>query len=120
MLKWLFLTTAIIECVVGTFALFFAPIFPYLGFEGWSLLLLRMYGAAALSIGLLAYLARRRNDQSNNFISLQVLAIFQLGISTAFIMSFAMGEIDYPYPAILHSVFFVWTLYCLQQLHHGE
>ncbi len=112
MKKFIFIS-AIIELVAGLI-LFFAPqIVPDLSAgESSHLAMARMYGAAALGLGVLAFYTWRRSENADLVkIFLASFLVFNLAAFIGILSSFLAGVFANPGGAILHLVLGIFSAY---------
>jgi hypothetical protein len=109
-MRLLLMISAAFEILAGIVFLFFPHLVSqFTGIQ--ELMTVRMYGAAACAIGLLAYLGTRSTIQREQLLILQILTIFQVGVTVALILSYTNGDVIALKPAVLHGILAIWTLF---------
>ncbi len=114
-MKLFMLISAIIELLVGAILLFAPQLVPDLAEgPGSHLALGRMYGAAALGLGIFAIQAWRNFDHEIlGKIFLSTFLVFNIGAFIAIIASFVAGVFANPGAAFLHLILAIFTAYYL-------
>jgi len=114
-MKKFILISAIIELLAGV-VLFFAPqlVPDFANGPGSHMAMGRMYGAAALGLGLFALQVWRNFDNETLIkVFLSSFLVFHLGVFIAIIASFLAGVFANPGAAMLHLILAIFTAYYL-------
>lgn len=116
-MRLLLIITFVLEFLAGAALLIIPYQIPIIEHCGDSLLVSRMYGGAAISIGVVALVGmlNMSNVQCLKAVFL-ILTIFQFAITLAFVLSYVNSETTFTQPAYLHGILGFWTLYNLYKI----